>query len=84
MSNFCAFRPIFAHVLMVLNRRAIAADEQAALRYRFISATVIAAAIIAAVRLAREPGIDIPSPRVLSTIFDSVGLARRILKIALL
>ena len=68
---------------MGLNRRAIAADEQAALRDRFISTIVIAAAIIAAVRLAREPRIDTPSPRVIATIFDSVGLAKRMLEVAL-
>ena len=68
---------------MGLNRRAIAADEQPALRDRFISTIVIAAAIIAAVRLAREEHIDTPSPRVLTTVFASIGLARRILDAAL-
>lgn len=46
-------------------------------RDRFASTLVIAASIIAAVRLARE---EIkPSPRVLSAIADSVALARMIL-----
>ncbi len=46
---------------------------------RFASTLVIAAAIIAAVRLARDPDVSRPSPRVLSVIADSVTLARRIL-----
>ncbi len=47
---------------------------------RFASTIVIAAAIIAAVRLAREPDISRPSPRLTSVIADSVGLARMILE----
>jgi hypothetical protein len=47
---------------------------------RFASTLVIAAAIIAAVRLAREPDIAKPSPRLLSVVGDSVTLARHILK----
>ncbi len=46
---------------------------------RFASTLVIAASIIAAVRLAREPDISRPSPRVVSAIADSVTLARMIL-----
>ncbi|AXC15993.1 hypothetical protein ACPOL_6783 (plasmid) [Acidisarcina polymorpha] len=45
---------------------------------RFVSTLVIAAAIIAAVRLARED-ISRPSPRVTSAIFDSISLARSLL-----
>ena len=45
---------------------------------RFTSTIVIAAAIVAAVRLARDD-ISRPSPRVLSVVADSVTLARMIL-----
>ena len=45
---------------------------------RFASTLVIAASIIAAVRLARED-ISRPSPRLTSVVADSVGLARMIL-----
>jgi len=59
-------------------RRAIDNDiKEQQKRDQFASTLVIAAAIIAAVKLARE---DIkPSPRVLSVIADSVALARMIL-----
>jgi hypothetical protein len=46
---------------------------------RFASTIVIAAAIIAAVRLARDD-ISSPSPRVYAAIADSVSLARKILQ----
>ncbi len=61
-------------------RRAIA-HEQAEHRTsdRYASTIVIAASIIAAVRLARDD-IGTPSPKLLSTVADSVGLARMILK----
>ncbi len=48
-------------------------------RDRFASTLVIAAAIIAAVRLARDPEISRPSPRLSSTVAASVALARMIL-----
>jgi hypothetical protein len=48
-------------------------------RDRFASTLVIAAAVIAAVRLARDPDISRPTPRLTSVISDSVGLARMIL-----
>lgn len=61
-------------------RRAIAREqEERRTQDRFASTLVIAAAIIAAVRLARED-ISTPSPRLLSTVGDSVLLARMILK----
>jgi hypothetical protein len=61
-------------------RRAIAREEaEGQKRDRFASTLVIAASIIAAVRLAREPDIGRPSPRVLSAVADSVTLARMIL-----
>ena len=46
---------------------------------RFASTLVIAASIVAAVRLARED-ISRPSPRLASVIAESVGLARMILE----
>ena len=61
-------------------RRAIAReDAERQKQDRFSSTLVIAASIIAAVRLAREPDIGRPSPRVLSVVADSVTLARMIL-----
>ena len=56
-------------------RRAIAREEQQRKQDRFASTLVIAASIIAAVRLARDD-ISRPSPRLHSVIADSVGLAR--------
>jgi hypothetical protein len=61
-------------------RRAIAREEQERRNQdRFASTVVIAAAIITAVRLARDD-ISSPSPRVHATVADSVNLARMILK----
>ena len=60
-------------------RRSIAReDEERRKQDRFASTLVIAASIIAAVRLARDD-ISRPSPRVQSVIMDSVYLARSIL-----
>jgi malic enzyme len=60
-------------------KRAIAYEErQAQLRDRFASTLVIAASIIAAVRLARED-IKESSPRLSGVVSDCVGLARIIL-----
>jgi hypothetical protein len=58
--------------------RAKAMAEQKFMTDRFASTLVIAASIIAAVRLARED-ISRPSPRLTSVVADSVGLARMIL-----
>lgn len=60
--------------------RTKAMAEQRRMTDRFASTLVIAASIIAAVRLAREPDISRPSPRVTSVVADSVGLARIILE----
>jgi hypothetical protein len=61
-------------------RRATAREEQERRSQdRFASTIVIAAAIIAAVRLARDD-IGSPSPRIYATISDSVSLARKILQ----
>ena len=74
---------------MGLMRRAIAREEQERrnameeqkrMKDRFASTLVIAASIIAAVRLARDQDISRPSPRLTSVIAESVGLARRILE----
>jgi hypothetical protein len=58
--------------------RAKAMEEQRRMTDRFASTLVIAASIIAAVRLARDD-ISRPSPRLTSVIADCVGLARMIL-----
>jgi hypothetical protein len=70
-------------------RRAIAREEQERTRAmeeqkrmsdRFASTLVIAASIIAAVRLAKDPDISRPSPRLTAVVSDSIGLARMILE----
>jgi hypothetical protein len=62
-------------------KRAIAREEQdRRTQDRFASTLVIAASIIAAVRLARDTDIGRSSPRLTSVIADSVGLARMILE----
>lgn len=60
--------------------RVKAMEEQKRLTDRFDSTLVIAASIIAAVRLAREQDISRPSPRLASVVADSIGLARMILE----
>jgi hypothetical protein len=61
-------------------RRAIAREEQERRNQdRFASTVVIAAAIIAAVRLARDD-ISSSSPRIYATVSESVSLARKILQ----
>lgn len=55
-----------------------AREEQARINMKFASTVVIAAAIIVAVRLARED-ISQPSPRVVSSVGQGVSLARMIL-----
>jgi hypothetical protein len=59
--------------------RAIAREEDERRKQdRFASTIVIAASIIAAVRLSRED-ISRPSPRLTSVVADSIALARTIL-----
>jgi hypothetical protein len=71
---------LFAYaVCMGQMRRAETREEAERLRDRFASTLVIAAAIIAAVRLARDANISRPSPRLVSVVSDSVALARSIL-----
>jgi hypothetical protein len=60
-------------------RRANAREAEERQRDRFASTLVIAAAIIAAVRLARDD-ISRPNPRLFTTVADSIGLAKLILK----
>ncbi len=61
-------------------RRAISREQQERQTAdRYASTLVIASAIIAAVRLARED-ISTPSPRLTAAVSDSIGLARMILK----
>ena len=67
-------------------KRAIARDQEQALREaidrvgrpRLTVTVIIAAAVIAAVRLARDSNITSGSPRLLSVVGDSVSLAKRI------
>ncbi len=60
-------------------RERVAWAEQMQEQTRMKSTLVIAAAIIAAVRLARDPDISRPSPRLTAVVSDSVNLARMIL-----
>ncbi|MGA7522726.1 MAG: hypothetical protein WBW84_09590 [Acidobacteriaceae bacterium] len=60
-------------------KRQIAWENEERHRDRFASTLVIAASIIAAVRLARDD-ISTSSPRLLTAVADSVNLARLILK----
>ena len=70
--------------LMGEMKRAIAREREAWAQNmqeqtRMKSTLVIAAAIIAAVRLARDPDISRPSPRLAAVVSESVNLARMIL-----
>jgi hypothetical protein len=60
-------------------KRANAREAEQRQRDRFASTLVIAAAIIAAVRFARDD-ISRPSPRLFAVVADSVSLASLILK----
>jgi hypothetical protein len=60
-------------------KRANAREAEERQRDRYASTLVIAAAIIAAVRLARDD-ISRPSPRLFAAVADSVNLATLILK----
>jgi len=61
-------------------KRPVAREEAQRIKDRFASTVVIAAAIIVAVRLARDENISRPSPRLISVVADCVGLARLILE----
>ena len=54
-------------------------EEEQRKRDRFSSTLVIAASIIAGIRLARDENISRPSPRLATVIADSIGLAKAIL-----
>lgn len=75
------FRLLFAYTGDVMGemRRAIARENEEKQRDRFASTLVIAASIIAAVRLARDD-IGTPSPKVMCAVADSVQLAKMILR----
>jgi len=60
-------------------KRANVREAEERQRERFASTLVIAAAIIAAVRLARDD-ISRPSPRLFAVVADRVGLAGMILR----
>jgi hypothetical protein len=60
-------------------KRANAYEEERRIKDRFASTLVIAASIIAAVRLARDENITRSSPRLSTVIADCVALARMIL-----
>jgi len=73
------FRFLFSYAsAMGTMPRREAREEQACINVKFASTVLIAAAIIVAVRLARED-ISQPNPRVVSSIGQGVGLARMIL-----
>ena len=79
--NYVSFAFYSLPLLMGEMRRAVAREEaERRLQDRFASTVVIAAAIIAAVRLARDADIAKPSPRLFAVISDSVALARQILR----
>ena len=61
-------------------KRATAYEEDRRTKDRFTSTLVIAASIIAAVRLARDENISRPSPRLTTVVADCVGLARLIME----
>jgi hypothetical protein len=74
------FRLIFSYAFeMGEMKRANAREAEERQRDRFASTQVIAAAIIAAVRLARDD-ISRPSPRLFAAVADSVSLATMILR----
>ncbi len=73
------FRFLFSYTsAMGTMPRREAREEQARINVKFASTVVIAAAIIVAVRLARED-ISQPNPRVVSSVGQGIGLARMIL-----
>ena len=61
-------------------KRANAREDEQRTQDRFASTIAICASIIAAVRLARDERIGTTSPRVVSVVWDSVTLAKAILR----
>lgn len=74
---FALCSPIILNVSEM--KRANAREANDRLQSHFASTVVIAAAIIAAVCLARDENISRPSPRLLSVVTESVALAKMIL-----
>ena len=66
---------------MGINYRGLEREADAEQRKadRFASTIVIGACIIAAVRLAREQDIGKSTPRLMSSVYDAVSLAKMIL-----
>jgi hypothetical protein len=60
-------------------KRATRYEEEQRTKDRFTSTLVIAASIIAGIRLARDENISRPSPRLSTVVADSIALARTIL-----
>jgi hypothetical protein len=60
-------------------KRVIAREKADRQVDRFASTIAICASIICAIRLAREPDITRPTPRLYSEIADSISLAKMIL-----
>lgn len=80
MQTRLVIRLVFAYAVgMGEMKRANARETEERQRDRFASTLVIAAAIIAAVRLARDD-ISRPSPRLFAAVADSVSLANLILQ----
>src|ERR1700730_7059535 len=63
----------------VAREQATRYEEEQRMRDRFSSTLVIAASIIAGIRLARDENISRPSPRLTTVIADSIALAKAIL-----
>ncbi len=68
---------------MGVMHRAEARAEQKRIREKFVATVVIAAAVIAAVRLTREENISEPTSRLNHVVGESVALAWLILEKAL-
>ena len=60
-------------------KRATRYEEEQRTKDRFTSTLVIAASIIAGIRLARNENLSWPSPRLSTVVADSITLARTIL-----
>ena len=75
---FALSSPIL-HAMGEMKRAIARENEERQKSDRFLSTLVISASIIAAIRLAREPDITRPTPRLYATISDSISLARSIL-----
>lgn len=77
--NLCDRGALMGEMKRAIAREREAWAEKMQEQMRMNSTLVIAAAIIAAVRLAWDPDISRPSPRLASVVSESVNLARMIL-----